>query len=70
MFDSTLTDRLRFYVPAVQHDLQVLAFNGDDAISRLFSFDIELVSENPRLPLEPMLNQPAFLAFDNKGAGA
>lgn len=69
MFDSTLTDRLRFHVPAVQHDLQVLAFKGDDAISRLFSFDIELVSENPRLPLEPMLNQPAFLAFDDKGAG-
>ncbi|MDF9617709.1 hypothetical protein P5705_08660, partial [Pseudomonas entomophila] len=66
MFESLPPDRLRFHVPAVQPELQVLKFDGDEYISRLFRFELELVSENARLPLERMLNQPAFLAFDGE----
>ncbi|WP_248918042.1 type VI secretion system tip protein VgrG [Pseudomonas entomophila] len=69
MFESLPPDRLRFHVPAVQPELQVLKFSGDEGISRLFRFELELVSENARLPLERMLNQPAFLAFDGLDCG-
>nr|MBF0685750.1 type VI secretion system tip protein VgrG [Pseudomonas sp.] len=49
--------------------LQVLAFEGRDALSTPFAFDIELVSERPDLDLEALLHQPAFLAFAPDGAG-
>lgn len=51
------------------HALQVLAFSGEEAISRPFTFDVELVSERSNLPLEQLLHQRAFLAFDTRGAG-
>ncbi|MFK4027245.1 type VI secretion system Vgr family protein [Stutzerimonas balearica] len=53
----------------VAHDLQVLEFRGREALSRPFAFEVELVSERPDLELEPLLHQPAFLAFAPDGAG-
>ncbi len=50
-------------------DLRVLAFTGNEAISRPFAFDLELVSDRSDLDLETLLHQPAFLAFDALGNG-
>ncbi|MEE4922354.1 contractile injection system protein, VgrG/Pvc8 family, partial [Pseudomonas alliivorans] len=53
----------------VDHDFQVLAFNGREAISQPFTFTLDLLSESSCLDLESLLNRPAFLQFapDNGG---
>ncbi len=56
-------------IPGVEHDLQVLAFEAREAISRPFSVRLELVSEHPRFTLEALLHRQAFLAFDGSGSG-
>ncbi|MBX8478182.1 type VI secretion system tip protein VgrG, partial [Pseudomonas cichorii] len=47
----------------VKHDFQVLAFTGTEAISQPFAFELQLVSEDPALDLDTLLNRPAFLQF-------
>ncbi|WP_282344954.1 contractile injection system protein, VgrG/Pvc8 family, partial [Pseudomonas sp. PS02288] len=51
------------------HDLQVLEFQGREALSTPYAFDLELVSEHPDLDLESFLHRPAFLAFSHAGGG-
>nr|WP_218573284.1 type VI secretion system tip protein VgrG [Pseudomonas sp. L-22-4S-12] len=53
----------------VASDLQVLAFEGREALNQPYEFNIELVSQDPQLDLEALLNQPAFLAFGPDGGG-
>ncbi|MCV4261057.1 type VI secretion system Vgr family protein [Pseudomonas capsici] len=47
----------------VKHDFQVLAFTGTEAISQPFAFELQLVSEDPALDLDSLLNRPSFLQF-------
>ncbi|MDP9783064.1 type VI secretion system Vgr family protein [Pseudomonas fluorescens] len=56
-------------IPDLEHDLQVVAFEGCEAISTPYSFDIELVSEQSDIDLEYLLNKQAFLAFNKQGGG-
>ena len=56
-------------IEGVQHDLQVLAFTGHEAIGEPYRFDIELVSERANLDLEGLLHKPAFLSLSPHGAG-
>jgi len=56
-------------IDGVEHDLQVLAFDGHEAIGQPYRFDLELVSERPDLDLEALLHRPVFLAFDANGTG-
>lgn len=56
-------------IPTVRNDFKVLAFEGTETISVLYSIHIELVSEYPDFDLETLLNQPAFLQFGLKGEG-
>ncbi|GAB7532486.1 type VI secretion system tip protein VgrG [Pseudomonas sp. 3A(2025)] len=51
------------------HDFQVLSFDGEEAISQPYRFNVELVSERPRLDLPSLLHQLAFLTFERDGAG-
>jgi len=53
----------------VEHDFKVLEFQGREAISQPYRFDLELVSERPDLDLESLLHRPAFLAFATDGSG-
>ncbi len=53
----------------VEHDFKVLQFQGREAISQPYRFDLELVSERPDLDLESLLHRPAFLAFAPGGSG-
>nr|WP_315444996.1 type VI secretion system tip protein TssI/VgrG [uncultured Pseudomonas sp.] len=50
-------------IPGVRHDFEVLAFDGEEAISCLYAIRVELVSERADIDLEGLLSQPAFLQF-------
>ncbi|CEG54236.1 Rhs element Vgr protein [Stutzerimonas xanthomarina] len=47
----------------------MLEFQGREAISQPYRFDLELVSEHPDLDLERLLHRPAFLSFAPDGSG-
>lgn len=71
----TLARQNRFSLTVAAPDMsehsefQVLAFNGNEAISEPYAFDVELVSERMDLDMEALLHNPAFLAFDAFGNG-
>ena len=44
-----------------QQVLRICSFKGSEAMSELFRFELELVSEKPDLDLEKMLKEPASL---------
>ncbi|MFP5421597.1 MAG: type VI secretion system tip protein TssI/VgrG [Gammaproteobacteria bacterium] len=69
MFAAANQTHFSLTIEGVNHDLQVLEFNGREAISQPFEFELELVSERPDLDLESLLHQAAFLAFDQAGHG-
>ena len=67
MIDTTT--RFTLQLPAVKHDLQVLAFEGAEQISQTYAIKVQLVSENPNLPLKTLLHQYAFLSFGSASSG-
>ncbi|MCM2329792.1 MAG: type VI secretion system tip protein VgrG [Pseudomonas sagittaria] len=69
MFNPANQPHFQLRIDGLEHDLQVLAFDGREAISQPWRFDLELISERPDLDLEALLNRPAFLAFAADGAG-
>ncbi|MEJ5057280.1 MULTISPECIES: type VI secretion system tip protein TssI/VgrG [unclassified Pseudomonas] len=56
-------------IPEIHNDFKVLAFNGTEAISSLYSIKVDLVSEYPNLDLESLLGRSAFLQFGLNGEG-
>lgn len=69
MFAPANQPRFTLTLEGAQHDLKVLEFTGKEAISQLFCFELELVSERPDLDLESLLHCEAFLSFDANGSG-
>ncbi|MBA1274940.1 type VI secretion system Vgr family protein [Stutzerimonas azotifigens] len=69
MFNAANDTHFSLTIEGVEHDLQVLAFTGREAISQPYRFDLELVSERPDLDLQSLLHQPAFLALSPAGNG-
>lgn len=69
MFNTGSCAPFTLQVPGVRHDFKVLAFDGDEAISSLYTIRIKLVSERADIDLEGLLSQPAFLqfGFNNEG---
>ncbi|MBC3363620.1 type VI secretion system tip protein VgrG [Pseudomonas sp. SWRI154] len=61
--------RLHLKIPDLGHDLQVLKFEGNEAISAPYQFDVDLVSEQKNITLEHLLHKQAFLVFDHQGRG-
>jgi len=66
---SARNNRFSLSIKGADHELQVLAFTGNEAISTPYAFELELVSARADLDLEAWLHQPAFLAFDGQGQG-
>ncbi len=56
-------------ITGVETDLQVLGFDGHEKLNQPYRFDIEVVSEQPDLDLETLINRPAYLAFGPAGRG-
>lgn len=69
MFAPANQPHFQLAVSGLDLDLQVLAFQGREAISQPFSFTVELVSERPALDLESLLHRPAFLSLAASGEG-
>lgn len=69
MFAPANHAQFRLSLPGVEHDFQVLAFSGFEAISQPYAFELELVSERPDLDLHGLLHQPAFLMLSSAGNG-
>ncbi|EJK99290.1 MULTISPECIES: type VI secretion system tip protein VgrG [Pseudomonas] len=65
----TNTNEFQLIIPGFEHELQILAFEGYEAISTPYCFDVKLVSEQKNIDLEQLLNKPAFLAFDKQHSG-
>ncbi|MFP6467413.1 type VI secretion system tip protein TssI/VgrG [Pseudomonas aeruginosa] len=69
MFNPANQTHFSLSLDGLRHDLQVLAFNGHEGISRPYRFELELVGERAGLDLETFLHRPAFLAFTPQGQG-
>ena len=69
MFAPANQPQFSLHIEGIEHDLQVLEFNGREAISQPYRFELALVSERPDLDLESLLQRSAFLAFTSDGAG-
>lgn len=69
MFNPAHQTHFSLTIDGFEHDFQVLAFTGQEAISRPYFFNVELVSERADLDLESLSDKPVFLAFDTKGSG-
>ncbi|MFP9018302.1 type VI secretion system tip protein VgrG, partial [Pseudomonas aeruginosa] len=69
MFNPANQTHFSLTLDGLRHDLQVLAFNGHEGISRPYRFELELVGERAGLDLETFLHRPAFLAFPPQGPG-
>ncbi|MHC8372619.1 type VI secretion system tip protein TssI/VgrG [Pseudomonas sp. MDT1-85] len=69
MFAPANAAHFTLVIPTVRNDFKVLAFEGTETISSLYSIHIDLVSEYPDFDLESLLSQPAFLQFGLNGEG-
>jgi type VI secretion system secreted protein VgrG len=69
MFNAANDTHFSLAIDGVEHDLQVLAFTGREAISQPYRFDLELISERPDLALQSLLHKSAFLSFSPAGDG-
>ncbi|WP_027912266.1 type VI secretion system tip protein TssI/VgrG [Pseudomonas sp. URIL14HWK12:I7] len=69
MFSPANQTHFSLTIDGFEHDFQVLAFTGEEAISRPYLFNVEFVSERPDLDLENLFDVEAFLTFDAKGNG-
>ncbi|MFJ4344802.1 type VI secretion system tip protein VgrG [Pseudomonas sp. NPDC089401] len=69
MFAAANQTHFSLHIDGLEHDFQVLAFDGTEAISQAYAIDLELVSENPSLDLESLLHKPAFLQLGDDGRG-
>ena len=68
MAESKYTELFRFEVEGMDRDaFHVLSFRGTEALSSLFSFDIELVSKDMSLGLEELLASDAKLTIKRGG---
>src|SRR5690606_11645016 len=69
MFNPANQTHFSLHLEGLEHDLQVLEFNGREALDQPYRFEVELVSEKPDLDLDELLGRPAFLAFAPDGSG-
>ena len=69
MFAPANTAHFTLAMPHLDHDFKVLAFQGTEAISQPYCFELDLVSERPDLDIEGLLHQSAFLSYAGPDKG-
>ncbi|MBO3275758.1 type VI secretion system Vgr family protein [Pseudomonas schmalbachii] len=68
MFQPANQAQFQLLIDGTASTLQVLGFQGEEALDSCYRFEIELVSERPVDPAG-LLSKPAFLAFDDRQHG-
>jgi type VI secretion system secreted protein VgrG len=69
MFDPVNEPSFRLDVAGLSDSFEVLGFNGREAISEPFVFDVDLLIDDPTLDLARLLYRPVFLRFGPQGNG-
>ncbi|WP_024619000.1 type VI secretion system tip protein TssI/VgrG [Pseudomonas kilonensis] len=69
MFNPANQTHFSLTIDGFEHDFQVLAFTGEEAISRPYLFNVEFANERSDLDLESLFDVEAFLTFDSNGNG-
>ncbi|MDP9530340.1 contractile injection system protein, VgrG/Pvc8 family [Pseudomonas protegens] len=69
MFSPAPQTHFNLTLDALDQDVQVLAFTGEEAIGKPYFFRVEFVCERPELELQSLVDSEAFLAFDSQGNG-
>ncbi|MEJ6655133.1 MAG: type VI secretion system tip protein TssI/VgrG, partial [Pseudomonas sp.] len=69
MFAPAHTAHFTLAIPRLDHDFKVLSFQGTEAISQPYCFELDLVSERPDLDIEGLLHQPVFLSYAGPDKG-
>ena len=69
MVEAFVESRFKLILSGMNTDFQVLAFKGTEVLDQPFFIHVELISENPSVDLEGLLQQPAYLDFAQESAG-
>ncbi|OPA91607.1 type IV secretion protein Rhs [Pseudomonas fluorescens] len=69
MVNAFVSSRFKLILPYIDTDFQVVAFNGREVLDQPFFIQVQVVSENPSLDLEAMLQQPAYLDLGEANEG-
>ncbi|MBV4486502.1 type VI secretion protein [Pseudomonas sp. SWRI153] len=69
MFDPVNESSFRLDVAGLSDPFEVLAFTGREALSEPFTFEIDVVIDDPHLDLAGLLHRSAFLCFGPAGQG-
>ncbi|MBD9465773.1 type VI secretion system tip protein TssI/VgrG [Pseudomonas sp. Pdm06] len=69
MFSSANQTQFSLTINGFEHDVQVLAFTGEEGISRPYLFNVECVSERSDLDLASLFDKEAFLTLGTTGNG-
>ena len=65
---SGLSTKFTFQSSALEPDtFRVLDFRGEEEISRLSRYEINLISDLPDIDLQAVLEKPAFLGLERDG---
>ena len=60
------TSKFSFEVKNLDAELRVAALHGEEGMSRLFQFELELVSEDPEIDFASVVNQPAVITVEGQ----
>src|SRR5690606_10173607 len=69
MFAPANTAHFTLDIPRLDHDFKVLSFQGTEAISQPYCFELDLISERPDLDIESLLPQSVFFSYAVPGKG-
>ncbi|KTC63460.1 type IV secretion protein Rhs [Pseudomonas fluorescens ABAC62] len=69
MVNAFVSSSFKLIIPDITTDLQVLAFNGREALDQPYFIRVQAVSENPGINLEALLHQSAYLGFGDANEG-
>src|SRR5690606_8402183 len=65
MFAPAKAAHFTLTLPRIDHDFKVLAFRAREAISQRYRIELQLVSDQPDLDLEALLQHNAWLDLGN-----
>src|SRR5690554_416515 len=72
MFSPANEAHFTLDLPGLEHDFRVLSFRAHEAISQCYRIELQLVSDQPDLDLEALLQRNAWLGIqhgDGNGTG-